>query len=160
MCIRDRLGFCLFDYISEELQKHAELVEYAWERREIENYIVFNKQVLIDWAHAEAEERTEGPLFSTPWMLTIEQTIVDIEKALATLGQESPWSSNTKVSTDFLDPLISSFFKKLELPNLMQKTNYYTLVKYVPTEQIDPEVTAVLDAILEVANRAKSLISL
>ena len=156
----DLLGFCLFDYISEELQKHAELVEYAWERREIENYIVFNKQVLIDWAHAEAEERTEGPLFSTPWMLTIEQTIVDIEKALATLGQESPWSSNTKVSTDFLDPLFSSFFKKLELPNLMQKTNYHTLVKYVPTEQIDPEVTAVLDAILEVANRAKSLISL
>ena len=156
----DLVGFSLFDRIDIKLRSRPELTEYAWQCREIENYIVFSKQVLINWAHAEAEERTEGPLFSTPWMLTIEQTIVDIEKALATLGQESPWSSNTKVSTDFLDPLFSSFFKKLELPNLMQKTNYHTLVKYVPTEQIDPEVTAVLDAILEVANRAKSLISL
>ncbi len=39
----------------------------------------------------------------------------------------------------------------------MQKTNYHTLVQYLPTEQIDPEVTDVLDGILEVASKAKPL---
>ena len=38
-----------------------------------------------------------------------------------------------------------------------QKTNYHTLVQYLPTEQVDPEVVKVLDSILEVANKAVPL---
>ncbi len=87
----------------------------------------------------------------------MEKTITEIERALATLGKGSPWSIDTKVSDDFLDPLFEAFFEKLEMPNLMQKTNYHTLVKYVPAEQIDPEVTEVLDGILDVASRAVPL---
>ncbi len=154
------VGFCLFDRISSEYEMQPELIEHVWRRCEIENYIVLNKKVLIDWAYAEAEEHIADVPFPTLWMSTIDQTIVDIEKALATLGKGSPWSSDTKVTDDFLDPLFDAFFEKLEIPNLMQKTNYHILVKYVPTEQIDPEVTDVLDAILEVANRAKPLNSL
>lgn len=151
------VGFCLFDRISSEYEMQPELIEHVWRRCEIENYIVLNKQVLIDWAWAEAEEHIADVQFPTLWVSTIDQTIDDIEKALETLGQESPWSPNTKVSTEFLDPLFTSFFKKLKLPNLMQKTNYHTLVEYVPSDQIDPEVTDVLYAILEVANKAKPL---
>jgi hypothetical protein len=93
-------------------------------------------------------------------MSVMEDTIKEIENALVTLGKGSPWSPNVKVSTDFLDPLFASFYKKLKLPNLMQKTNYHTLVRYVKSDQIDPEVVDVLDAILEVANRAKPLSNL
>ena len=39
----------------------------------------------------------------------------------------------------------------------MRKTNYHTLVQYVPPDQIDPEVSEVLDGILEIANQAKPL---
>jgi hypothetical protein len=87
-------------------------------------------------------------------------TVVEIEKALTTLGKGSPWSSDTKVTDGFLDPLFETFFEKLKLPNTMRKTNYHTLVQYVPADQIDPEVTKVLDAILEVAEKAVPLSSM
>ena len=150
----DLVGFCLLDRIEPELQTNPELREYKWKRCEIENYIVYRKELLMDWAEAEAERRTGGPLFSGQLMST---TIAEIEDALVTLGKGSPWSPDTKVSDDFLDPLFDSFFKKLELENLMRKTNYHTLVQYVPPEQIDPEVSQVLDGILEIANQAKPM---
>ena len=153
----DLVGFCLFDRIPDELQKRPELMEYAWQKREIENYIVSSKQVLIDWLHTKAEERTEAPLFLLNWVSTMEKKIEEIEKARETLGQESPWSPDIKVTDDFLDRLFETVFDELEIPNLMQKTNYHTLVQYVPIEQIDPEVTEVLDSILEVAEKAKPL---
>ena len=153
----DLVGFCLFDQIPDELQTRPELIEYAWQRREIENYVVSGKQVLIDWAHASAEEQTGGPLFSPLWVSIMEERITEIEKARETLGQESPWSPDIKVTDDFLDRLFENFFDKLEIPNLMQKTNYHTLVEYIPADQIDPEVIEVLDAILEVAQRAVPL---
>lgn len=156
----DLVGFCLFDRISTKYVMQPELMEHVWKRREIENYIVFNKQLLIDWARNEGAKHLGGYLFSQHCISIMEESITEIEKARETLGQESPWSSDTKVSTEFLDPLFDLFFKKLNLSNLMQKSNYHTLVQYVPADQIDPEVTEVLDAILEVANKAKPLSSL
>ncbi len=151
------VGFCLFDRIPDELQTRPELIEYAWERSEIENYIVFTKQVLINWVHAEAEEQTGGPLFSPLWVSTMEERIKEIENARAILRQESPWSSDIKVTDDFLDGLFETFFEKLKMTNLMRKTNYHTLVQHLPPEEIDPEVTKVLDIISEVAQKAVSL---
>jgi hypothetical protein len=37
----------------------------------------------------------------------------------------------------------------------MRKTDYHILSRYVSEDQIDPEVSTVLDEILEVANKAK-----
>ena len=156
----DLVGFCLYDRIPDELQKRSELIEYAWQKREIENYIVSSKQVLIDWLHAKAEERTKDPLFLMNWVSTMEKKIEEIEKARETLGQESPWSPDVKVTDDFLDRLFETVFDELKIPNLMQKTNYHTLVQYLPAKQIDPEVTEVLDNILEVARKAAPLDSM
>ena len=150
----DLVGFCLLDRIAGELQRHSGLRVYAWQRREIENYIVFSKQLLIDWARDEAGQYFSNSLFSEYRMSVMEETIIEIEKARSTLRQESPWSPDIKVTDDFLDPLFETFFEKLEMTNLMRKTNYHTLVQYVPVDQIDPEVTKVLDAILEIANKA------
>lgn len=82
------------------------------------------------------------------------EAIDEIETALTTLGKGAPWSPDIKVSDEFLDPLFEAFFKKLGLDNLMQKTNYHRLVQYVPSDQIDPEVSEVLDSILEIAKQA------
>ena len=149
----DLVGFCLFDRIESELQTNPEFREYQWRRREIENYIVYQKEILINWAQAEAERRGEA----TQLVPTMEEAIDEIEKALETLGRGSPWSPDTKVSDDFLDPLFDSFFNKLGLENLMRKTNYHTLVQYVPADQIDPEVSEVLDGILKIANQANPM---
>ena len=149
----DLVGFCLFDRIDSQLQNNLELQEYMWEQREIENYFC-RKEVLIRWAEVEEEHRTIGPLFSDLWAPAMEETIKEVENALQTLGKESPWSPDTKVSDDFLHPLFEAFFKKLGLENLMQKTNYHTLVQYVSSDAIDPEVSNVLNGILKVANQA------
>lgn len=155
----DLVGFCLFDRISEESHIQQGLVEHAWQRREIENYIVISKSVLIGWVQTKVTQE-EDPIFVADWVSKMEDTIEEIENALVTLGKGSPWSADVKVSTDFLDPLFASFYKRLKLPNLMQKTNYHTLVRYVQSDQIDPEVNDVLDAILDVANRATPLSSI
>ena len=156
----DLVGFCLFDRIERDLRTNPELQEYKWKRCEIENYLC-EKEVLMAWAEAEGERQSAGPLFdnqfTNQWLSTMEEAIDQIEKALTTLRKGSPWAPNTKVSDDFLDPLFESFYKKLGLENLMRKTNYHTLVQYVPAEQIDPEVSEVLDGILEIANQAKPM---
>jgi hypothetical protein len=41
----------------------------------------------------------------------MEESIVEIEGAMETLGKGSPWSPDTKVSDDFLDPLFAAFFR-------------------------------------------------
>ena len=151
----DCIGFCLFDRTDYELKHTPELREYMWKRREIENYLC-HKEVLIAWAKDKGEE-TEGPLFSHQWVHTMEEAIAETEKSLETLGKGSPWSPETKVSDDFLNPLFDTFFEKLNLDNLMQRTNYHTLVQYVSSDEIDAEVSDVLDAILEVANLAVPL---
>ena len=148
----DCVGFCLFNQMDYQLQNAPELREYMWKRREIENYLC-RKEVLIAWAKDMGEE-TEGPLFSHQWVHTMEEAILETEKSLESLGKGSPWSPETKVRDDFLNPLFDTFFKKLNLDNLMQRTNYHALVQYVPPDGIDAEVSVVLDGILKIANQA------
>ena len=152
----DLVGFCLFDRLDRELQDTPELREYAWKRREIENYLCY-KEVLLAWAQDKAAQRAGGALFSENWENPMEESISKIENALATLQKGSPWSPDTKVSTDFLEPLFETFSKKLELDNLMRKTNYHRLVPYVPRDAIDPEVSEVLNRILAVSKQAVPL---
>ena len=152
----DLVGFCLFDRIELELQTRPELREYKWKQYEIENYLC-QREMLMAWAEAEGKKQSVGPLFTEQWLSTMEKAIAEIEDARATLGESSPWSPDTKASDDFLDRLFNNFFKKLRSENLMRKTNYYTLVQYVPPDQIDSEVSEVLDGILEIANQAKPM---
>lgn len=148
----DLIGFGLFDRLEMQLQTSPELRLYMWKRREIENYLC-QREVLIAWAE-DMGRRQEGPLFAPAWKAKMEEAIAEIEQALETLGKGSPWDAHTKVSDDFLNPLFESFFKKRGMPNLMEKTNYHTLARYVSESQIDPEISTVLNAITEVAKRA------
>ena len=148
----DLIGFGLFDHLEMQLQTSPELRLYMWKRREIENYLC-QREVLIAWAE-DMGRRQEGPLFAPAWKAKMEEAIAEIEQALETLGKGSPWDAHTKVSDDFLNPLFESFFKKRGMPNLMEKTNYHTLARYVSESQIDPEISTVLNAITEVAKRA------
>ena len=83
------------------------------------------------------------------------ECVTEVTSALATLGRPSPWSADIKASDDFLDPVFERFFKKLGLPNLLRKTDYHVLAGLVPKDKLDPEVTAKLDAILAVAEKAR-----
>ena len=84
----------------------------------------------------------------------MEETINEIEQALMVLKSPSPWSDDIKASDDFLDPVFQNYFSKLELPNIMRKTDYHILVSLVDVQDIDHEIVEKLDKIYEVAQKA------
>lgn len=150
---QDLQGFALFDRLQQPMEPRQVPEQWMWRRREIENYLCY-RETLLSWTQAEAE-RNLGPLFGGQWLKEMEEAISQVQSAMETLGKGSPWSPDTKVSDDFLDPLFENFYRRLNLPNLMRKTDYHTLARHVPRELIDPEVGQVLDRIHEVCLRAR-----
>lgn len=151
----DLVRVALYDRLGQPLGDDPNLVQLCWTRREIENYLC-QRETLLAWAQAMGSQQ-HGELFASMWRQTMEDTITEIARALAALGKPAPDSPDLKASDDFLDPLFRRFFEKLALPNLMAKTNYHTLAPHVPADALDHEVRAKLDAIVEVAGRARPL---
>jgi len=154
----DLVCIAIFDRLDQELPPDPDMVQRMWRRGEIENYLC-NREVLLAWTRDIAEQKTGGPLFVAPWIGLMNDTISALEEALRTLGDPSPWSADIKVTDDFLDKLFAKFFEKLDLPNLMRKTDYHVLARFVQADQVDPEVRETLDAIQHIAEKAKPRIS-
>jgi hypothetical protein len=146
----DLVAVALFDRLSQTLQPTPELREVMWRRREIESYLC-TQRTLRAWAESAGAQMGPGPLFAPRWAQIMDESMAEIEGAMQTLGMGSPWSPETKVTDDFLDRLFPAFFKKLNLPNLMSKSDYHVLARFVPRDEIDPEVSRVLEGIAEVA---------
>ncbi len=149
----DLQGYALFDRLTQTLEPRPHLEQKEWLRREIENYLCY-RETLLAWAQEEGALNGGGPLFGVTWRQQMEDSIAEVERALTVLGR-SPWSPDTKVSDEFLSPLFDHFFRRLNLPNLMRKTDYHTLARHVPEEMIDQEVVGVLDKILAVCLQAR-----
>jgi hypothetical protein len=155
----DLVGLALFDSLDRELPSGGPLSECKWERREIENYLAYPETLL---AYARDEMREEHPLFEAAARDTrlsaMETAISEVTAARKTLGQPDPFSESAKASDDCFAPIFRIFFHKLALSNLMQKTDYHTLVKFVPEEKISPEIAVKLDEIVRVAGTAKPVV--
>jgi len=145
-------GYALFDRDVRSGQPTSPLPRHCWRRREIESYLC-TREVLLRWAR-QAATREYGPLMDAAWVEPMEEAIVELESALRTLRKTSPWSPDTKVSDDFLDPLFEAFFQRLHLPDLMRKTNYHVLAGLLEPSEVDAEVIEVLDGIVETARAA------
>jgi hypothetical protein len=154
---RDLAGFALFDRLDQPLQARPELREQMWTRCEIENYLC-QPETLLAYAAASGPETGLGPLFdaaeSERRQKAMQESIEDFIPRAALRDRADPWWVETKASDRFLDQVFPSFFRKLDLPNPMSKTDYHVLARYVPRELIDPEVGGVLNAIVEVAQAA------
>ncbi|NLI00900.1 MAG: AAA family ATPase [Chthonomonadales bacterium] len=152
-------GLALFDRIEKGLPEHLGVQAMMWRRREIESYLT-TRESLMAYARASARAASEGPLFALPEaerrMGAMDEAIQEVERALATLGKGSPWGPDMKVSDDFLPSVFATFYAKLELPNVMLKSNFHVLADHVPRDQLDDEVLAKLDAIAEVAGETPS----
>jgi energy-coupling factor transporter ATP-binding protein EcfA2 len=148
----DLVAFGLFDRQDNfPGSSYPNLRVHAWKKREIENYIA-QRDVLLRWAQATGTEKY-GELFGSAWEAAMERAIDQIERAMRTLGR-SPWSDDTKASDEFLDHLFELFFESLELPNLLRKSDYHELAAFVEPQDLDPEVSDVLDAIVQAAHDA------
>jgi hypothetical protein len=125
-----------------------------WQRREIENYLC-QEDVLVAYARHDQPDDLFGRAEAARREQVMRECIVEVTAALATLSRPSPWSDDIKASDEFLNPVFERFFKKLGLPNLLRKTDYHVLAGLVPKDKLVPEITAKLDAILAVAQKAR-----
>lgn len=146
-------GVALYDRLGEGLQGGQSLIELAWRRREIENYLC-TEATLLEWAGEQGRQQA-GELFATRWRDIMAESIGEIAAALAALGLPEPWSTEVKATDEFLDPLFNKFYGKLQLPNMMRKTDYHTLAPFVPAASLDAEVAEKLTAIADVARQAR-----
>ncbi len=149
-------GIALFDRLERAPDAGEALSVQQWSRREIENYFCI-QDVLIAYAAGDAEP-TDRNLFSVQQrderVQVMRETIAEVSQALRVIGKSSPWSPDVKATDDFLDPVFRLYFEKLSLPNLLDKSDYHVLAGLLPVEQIDPEVTEKLVAIVRVAEAA------
>ena len=148
---KDLVGVAIYDRLDQPLPDDAYLRQLMWRRREIENYLC-TRETLLNFATYHGLQM--GPIFEELWRHAMEAAITEIEEALKALGKPSPWSPSLKVSEEFFSPVFAKFYQRLGLTNLMSKTNYHELVRFVPDSAIDPEVCEKLDIILEVAEQA------
>ncbi len=168
----DLVGVAIFDHLEGDDATdsgHSSLRFEQWHRREIENYLC-QQEVLMRWAGLmdhpwlvrgmwqvrDASAPGQVDLFAPEREEAMREAIAEVTAALETLGEPSPWSADIKASDDFLDRVFARYFEKLDLPNLMRKTNYHELAALILPEEIPAEVGEKLDAIVETANRAKT----
>ena len=153
----DLRGVALFDRLNRKIQSDPSLEHLVWKRREIENYLC-TKRTLEAYACASGAASGPGPLFASAEankrLAAMGEVIDEVGKAFETLRKESPWGNDVKASDDFLTPLFETYFAKIDIPNLMTKTNFYVLADHVPEDEIDPEIGEKLDAITRVAKSA------
>ena len=155
--VRNLKGIAIFDRLDSPPIGGAELQMLTWERREIENYLC-SEATLHAFAQAPTADDWLGPLLQLPEskrrLSAMQEAIGDVQRAMETLGQGSPWSADAKVSDDILTRLLDIYYQRLNLPNLMRKSDFHTLVPYVPPGEISGEIAAKLDAIAETAEAA------
>jgi hypothetical protein len=151
-------GIAIFDQLERPLPDNLGATGLSWRKREIENYFC-SPRTLEAYAAQSGANAAAGPLFSEAEaqrrLAAMQESIAELETALKTLGKGSAWDAGTKVSDDFLTPLFQNYFKKLGIPNLMAKRNFYELAFLVPLDEIDKEIHEKLDAIVKVAEAAQ-----
>jgi hypothetical protein len=155
--VPDLRSVAIFDRLDRNLPPDLGAIGLMWRRREIENYLC-TPETLIAYARQTASVEAPGALFASheaqKRVAAMSKAIDKVSVAMKTLGKGGPWDTDTKVSDDFLSPLFDNYFKELNLPNLMEKRQFYELADFVPEDQLDPEVAEKLDAIVQVWRQA------
>lgn len=154
----DLAGYALFDHLNTRLDARDDLVEHMWPRREFENYLA-PAETLIEYARREGEKAAGGPLFeeaeAARWTGAMERAITEHTPPIARRDLDDPFWSETKVSDQLLPRVLSSFFDRIEAPNLLRKSDYHRLVGFLDPSDVHEDVIAVLDSILAQARRAR-----
>jgi hypothetical protein len=131
------------------------LNEIMWTRREIENYFC-SEAVLLAWAAHDTPDDLFGLAERENRLRAMNEAIAEVTQLLE-IDDKDPWSPDVKATDEVLDRVFRVFFKKVNLPLSFRKRDYHLLVGFLAREQIDPEVVAKLNAIVQVAQRVQPL---
>ena len=169
--VRIALPFQTIETVNESVQERQKMLDLfsfgrdpEWRNRLIwgdNKYVLLSllqefegKVDLIAYAKEVEHQETAGPLFSQAdtekRIDAMNASIVEVEQAMETLKEGSPWDSGTKVSERFLPAVFDKYFRKLKLPNVMLKKNYHVLARYISKNKVDHEIKTKLDAIVDV----------
>ncbi|MDX1992327.1 MAG: AAA family ATPase [bacterium] len=147
--MNDLSGVLLTDRVSGNVGISTGLKGLMWRKYEIENYFC-TPEVLMKYAQEGSSE-----LDADDREQVMREEIAKLEAAYQTIGDVNPWSPDAKASDRVFVPLLRNYHLRLGTYNNMSKGNLYTLVRFMSKDQIDPEVIEKLDAIVEVARRAR-----
>lgn len=152
--INDLRGVALFDRMNVS-RNSTPLNFLVWKKREIENYLCFPETLENFIEQSLNEEYPDAPSLRhealTKHTEAMNQAVSRVTEAIETMGKESAWSDDIKASDDFLVPFFRSYYKMLDLPNIIEKSSFHKLAKHVPASKIDSEVIEKLDVIGETA---------
>jgi ABC-type lipoprotein export system ATPase subunit len=150
----DLVGIAVFDRLDKELQSTNGLTETMWQRREIENYFC-TESVLLAYARHDTLDEDLFSLAERPRREgAMNEAIAEVTKFLEIDGLD-PWSPDVKATDQVLDRVFRLYFKKLELPLQLRKSDYHVLATLVPAKHLDAEIAEKLDAIVAAARKAK-----
>ncbi len=156
----DLTGLAIYDRLEKELQQPPGLKEMMWSRKEIENYVCA-PEVLLAYASSSGPKGYSGPLFAAAEedkrRKLMQDCINDLVPPVALRDRNDRWWGEVKASDEFLDRLFDEFYKRLGLPNLMRKSDYHVLAELVSKDLIAAEVGEKLDAIVQVAQKARPM---
>ncbi len=143
--IPDLRGFALFDRVNTDQEHPRPIPVHFWTKRELENYFA-KPRVLIRHATLLQEKHRE---FSAGKFDEVMQEVITENTIPAALKDNThKFWNDTKLSDDWLDVIYSEFYKRLGIKQDFYKRDYYTLISLIQPEEIDPEITQKLDAIL------------
>ena len=148
-------GVAIFDNTPDvKVQTAGSLREIKWSRRELENYFC-QPFLLRRWVErAELAEDLFGLAEREKRRKAMEEAIIDNTIPVAVNDLNHSFWKTTKASDDYLPSVFGAFFKKLALPNSMNKSDYAQLARLLKLEEVDQEIIHVLRHIAETARHA------
>lgn len=161
---QDLVGIGVYDRDARTVEGSPYLPEIKWKRREIENYFAL-PSVLLRFARLSVNADPPGP--EPLWSESIEEeqqkryTVMDavIKDLVPPIAMRDPadrfW--HDEKGSDFLERVFMEFYERLKLYNSMSKSAFFRLAALAKPEEIDEEVIDVLDQIVEVAEKSKSV---
>ncbi|MBN3034812.1 MAG: AAA family ATPase [Bacteroidales bacterium] len=136
-------GLAIFDRLDRPVDPDAPLKVIQWNYREIENYFC-TPVVFIRWA----ESRT-GSLFTQNYPVIMKEVIHDVFPKLYLENPDDQWWKHEKMS-EWADRIFEEFSRRTGQPSDMRKGNFHELIAFLEPDEVTPEITEKLDALLEV----------
>ncbi len=136
-------GLCLFDRLDRQKDSQDPIPIAEWKKRELENYFC-KPSVLKRWV-----ERQPQNLFTSNNLEIMEKCITDLTAPQYLKDENSEWWDNEKLS-EWAESIFREYFKRINKPMTMKKSNFHELIELLQKEEIDPEVIEKLDLIYEI----------
>lgn len=149
----DLVGVAIFDRLDRALPANFPIPAKIWSRREIENYLC-SRNVLVRYAKGMEPDDLVGRAIQDQRSEAMNWAIDRVESAIRELGRD-PWSSDEKVSDEFLPTVFKRYFERIGGDNRMNKSDFYILADFIQAEEVDAEIASALDMIVEESKKAK-----